>query len=434
MAKNITKFIVDGFKNIIKGLGTEKDARQYTDFVRGIRINQQLASNLYTFNWLCGKAIDAPVEDSIENWRTLLIADMKEKILIESEMERLELKGVIEKALKWQRIFGGAVIIPIIEGEIQSEPLELDKIKQNSLKNLVVLDRYNVYPNSIDRNILSPNFGKPEYYTVVRDGELIHHSRVVRFEGLKTTLYEWELNEYWGQSLFTRLWEPISDSQTVTQSISNLIYESNVDVYKIGGLNSMVAEGKDDLVVKRLKIAHEMKSIINGIALDGKDEYDKKSNTFANLAEIDDRFMYRVSGALGIPITRLIGREPAGLNATGESDDKIYQKSLQNIQSNQIKPALDVLDKIIIASLTGKVGEIEYTFNPTQQATETELAEISLKKAQRDAIYLGETVIDPLDAKAQLAEDGTYITITEESVAAEREALEGEDLFEETEV
>jgi hypothetical protein len=242
---------------------------------------------------------------------------------------------------------------------------------------------------------------------------------------------ELETENYWGLSIFTRLWEAVSDSQILSQSISNLVFESNVDVYRIAGFNAMVAEGDDDLVVARLKVAHEMKSIINGIALDKEDEYDKKQSNFANLSELDDRFMYKVAGAIPMPVTRLIGREPAGLNATGVSDEKIYHKSLLGIQDNQIRPALDYLDPIIMMSAFGSVEDFDYVFNPIEQATPAEQADIDLKRAQKDAIYLAEDVVEPLDVKTQLAENGTYVTMTPERI--QQEVEEAEELFNEEE-
>lgn len=432
MKRTPVRVIKDGFKNILKGLGGEKDARTKNQFVAGIRITQKTANDLYTYNWICGKAVDAPVEDAIQNWRSLLIEDPEKKEAAEKAMKEIMLKGAVEQALKWSRVFGGAVIIPVIDGHDPAEPLEPDKIPRDSLRSLIVLDRYNIYPGDINRNILSENFGKPEFYTVSRDGQLIHHSRVIRFDGSKPTIMEQERENYWGLSIFTRLWEPVSDYQTTCQSIANLVFESNVDVYRINGLNSLIAEKRDDLVKERLKIAHEMKSIINGIALDAADEYDKKTNTFANLPEIDDRFAYKVAGAIPMPVTRLLGREPAGLSATGESDERIYEKSLKNIQDNQIRPALDILDPVIMMSAFGSFDDFEYVFNPLQQATPAQQAEIDHKRAQTDAIYLAEDVIEPLDAKTQLAENGTYVTMTPERI--QKEAAEAEELFfEETE-
>jgi len=419
MTNPITAFIKDGFKNIMKGLGTSKDPRTQNIYQMGLRITQATANNLYVYNWLAAKIVDIPIDDATRKWRNLLISDADKKKEIEDALKKFDVKGKINIASKWARVFGGAVILVIIENDDPEEQLIVENIRSGSLKNFIVLDRYNIYPDQINRNILSSNFGKPEYYTVARGGQRIHHSRLYKINGILSTIMELEQQNYWGNSIFTTLFEPVSDSQIVSQSISNLIYESNVDVYRINGLNALVAEGQDDLVVKRLKLAHEMKSIINGIALDKEDEYDKKQNTFATLPEIDDRFIQKVSGASNIPVTRLLGISPAGQNATGEADMLNYYDFVQSLQENKLRPIIDWMDSIILASSNFN-DPFEYEFKPLKQLTEIEQATVDYQAAQRDQIYLDQDIIEGSDVLAELAEQGTYVTIDENRVEEEK--------------
>lgn len=416
--------LFDGFKNVMKGLGGSKDPRQSVSYQNGMLIDQMTANNLYVYNWLAAKVVDIPIDDATRKWRNLLIPDPDKKKEIETSVSEFDVKGKINLAAKWARVFGGSVILAIIEGEDLIEPLDIEHIKHGALKNFIVLDRHNIYPDSINRDILSVNFGKPEFYTVSRSGQKIHHTRLVKFDGVVSTLMEYEQQNYWGVSIFTKLWEPISDSQVVSQSINNLIYESNIDVYRINGFNALIAEGQDDLAVKRLKLAHEMKSIVNGIALDKEDEYDKKSNTFANLPDIDDRFIQKVSGAANIPVTRLLGISPAGQNATGESDMLNYYDNVQSIQENELRPKIDWMDSIIVASATGSNESFDYEFKPLKQLTEIEQADVELKKAQRDQTYLDQDIINGGDVLAELAESGTYVTIDENRIEAEKEEFD----------
>lgn len=419
------QLIKDGFKNIIKGLGTNKDARNYNTFTKGRVIDYNLASELYTYNWLAAKVVDIPVEDALRKWRSLLIPDADVKKVIEDKVKALKVKSKLELAFKWSRVYGGAVILAIINGDNPEEPLVIDNIKEGTLNNFIVLDRYNIYPEEVNRNILSDNFGNPEYYTVVRKGQRIHHTRLTKIVGETSTLQEFENNNYWGNSILIRLWEPISDSQTVSQAISNLIIESNVDVYSINGLMALVAEGKDELVKKRLEIAHQMKSVINGIVLDKEDQYDKKTNVFSELANLDDRYIQKGAGAADIPVTRLLGISPAGQNATGESDMLNYYDNVQSLQENEISPHLDWMDSIIMASTYPGQETYAYEFRPLKQLTELEQAEVDSKNASRDQIYLTENIVEPLDVMAQLAENGTYVSIDENRIQQEKESLEG---------
>lgn len=421
----------DGFKNIINGLGTEKDHRYSTYFYAPNRITEQQANDIYSHNWLAERVINVPVDDATKKWREFLLDDPNKEREIEDVMKAFDVKSKVNQAVKWARLFGGAVIIAVIEGEDLAEPLDVKKIRPNSLSNLIVLDKYNVYPESIDRNIMSKNFNKPEFYTVAREGQRIHHTRVALFQGDIPTIREWEQENYWGMSLLSKLWEPIKNSQTTTDSIGSLIYESNVDVYKIEGLNAMVAQGDDDLVIQRLKIAHEMKSHINGIAIDAADGYEKKSNTFASLAEIDDRFIQKVAGASGIPVTKLLGISPAGQNATGESDMRNYYDTVSSIQENVIRPSLDILDAIIMASEFGEYESPDYEFLPLQQLSEMEQAEVDLKTSQRDQTYINLGIINALDVLSDLSKRGVYDSIDVNRLVEERAAYELEETFEE---
>jgi len=420
MTNPITAFVKDGFKNIMKGLGTSKDPRTQNFYKMGMRITQATANNLYVYNWLAAKVVDIPIDDATRKWRNLLIPDADKKKEIEAALKEFDVKGKVNLASKWARVFGGAVILVIIENDDPEEQLIVENIKTDSLKNFIVLDRYNIYPDQINRNILSSNFGKPEYYTVARGGQKIHHSRLYKLRGVLSTIMELEQQNYWGNSIFTTLYEPVADSQTVSQSISNLVYESSVDVYRINGLNALVAEGQDDLVVKRLKLAHEMKSIINGIALDKEDEYDKKENTFTQLPQIDDRFIQKVSGASNIPVTRLLGISPAGQNATGEADMLNYYDFVQSLQENDLRPVIDWMDSIILASSNFN-DPFEYEFKPLKQLTEIEQSKVDLENAQRDQIYLDQGIIESSDVLSELAEQGTYVSIDENRVEEEKE-------------
>ena len=381
--KKITKFVKDGFKNVLRGLGdSDKDPRTQTTFVKGKLIDQQIANDLYVYNWIAAKGVNIPVDDATRKWRSLLISDADKKKEIEDKFEEYDIKGKFNLATKWARVFGGAVIIVIIDNEDPVEPLNIETIRPGSLKNFIVLDRYNIIPGIIDRNILSENFGNPEYYQVTREGVHIHHSRIIKFNHEVPTILEAERNQFWGVSIFSKTFDSIADSGTLTQSIGNLVAEASIDVYLINELNSLIAEGNDDVVVNRLKIAHQMKSVVNGIALDKEDGYDKKSPSFAQLPEIDDRFMQKVSGAFDIPLTRFLGISPSGLNATGDSDMMNYYDNISALQENYFRPKLDIIDKVIAAS--EGIELFKYEFRPLQQVSELEKADIDLKNAQRD--------------------------------------------------
>jgi len=429
--KKVIKNLKDGFANVLKGLGTSKDPRMNDIYLPGQPITQQMANDLYTYNWIAAKGIDIPVEDALKKWREFNVEDSEKKDKIEKIYEKFQIKKKVETNFKWSRLFGGSVIVIIIDGEDPEEPLDIDSIKPESLRNFVVLDRYNIFPETINLNILSENYGEPEYYSVVRDnGSRIHHSRVIKTNGSNPTIFELEKNYYWGNSIFDQKWEPVKDCQLVSNSISTLLYEACIDVYKIEGLYEMIAEGEDDLVLKRLKILNEMKSLVNGIVLDTKDSYEKKSTSFTNLADIYNAFKQNVAGSFNIPVTRFWGTSPGGLNATGESDMLNYFDYLLALQTNNIKPVLDRIDAIIFKSELNE-KPLPYKFLPLKQLSEEEQANVEAQIKERDLGYFNAGLIEKTDVLSSLAQTGTYSTIDTSRIEEEKEALELE--FEEYE-
>ena len=425
---HLIKFVKDSFVNVIKGLGTSKDPTTATYFTTGRYITQKEANDLYVYNWLAAKIVDIPIDDATRKWRTLLIEDSKKKKDVEDAMVYYDVKEKLTTAMKWSRVFGGSVIIAVMNNEDLEMPMDLTKIKKGSLSHFIVLDRHNVYHGPIDRKILSNNFGLPEFFTVSRQGQQIHHTRLLKFPGILSTLQETERRNYWGSSIFTKGWEPIRDSQTVSRSIAALIYEANVDIYKIKNLHQLVAENKDAIVTKRLQIVHQMKSMLNGVVLDKDEEYDKKQNSFMQLAQIDDRFIQKVSGMSDIPVTRLLGTSPTGLNATGESDMLNYYDNVQSKQENDIRPKLSWMDAIVMATTFGDTDPLEYEWKPLKQLTEIEQSTVENTNADRDLKYLSEGVILRTDVLSELSENGTYGTIDANRVDEEIKSGELDEL------
>ena len=420
--KKTLKTTMDSFVNLMKGLGGVKDARRYNRFYRPNAFSHGDLNNIYTYNWLAARVIDIPVDDAFREWRNITGLESDAKEAFEEKEATLHVKGVFIDAMKWARLYGGAVVLIVMRGEDFEKPLQ---VTGNVLENLIPLDRYLIMPTNIDTNILSPNFMRPEYYQVTETSQKVHHSRVIRFEGFRSTIAEQRANNYWGSSILNRSLEPIIDSQQTSAGISTLVYEAAIDVYKIKGLNEMLANGNTDLVQERLSIAHSMKGFINGIALDSEDEYDRKATTFASLAEIDDRAIQKVSGASGIPLTRLIGISPAGQNATGKSDMDIYHDKLASIQENEIRPRISVVDQLIAAEL-GFDPNVEFEFRELQQLSERETAEIENFRKDRDATYLALNVVRPSQVISELIKNKTYSTLSNEDVE-KAEAEEGDD-------
>ena len=124
-----------------------------------------------------------------------------------------------------------------------------------------------------------------------------------------------------------------------------------------------------------------------GIQLLSRDDsYENHAYSFTGLSEIYEQFMMDMAGAAEIPATRLFGRSPQGMNATGESDLRNYYDMIASLQERQLRPALEKLLPVMAVSCWGTVPEdLEIVFEPVMTTSPAERAEL-VQKLSTDVI------------------------------------------------
>lgn len=418
------QFQKDGLENLVAQLGTEQDKRSHSKFVNNKMLSadggQEELNAMYLTDWLCGKVVDIIPDDMTREWREFT-GDVDPKVVkaLEDEEDRLQLSSYFNEAHKWGRLYGGGLIVMSIDdGQTPDKPLDINKIKKGGLRHIKAIDRHRVsnadiVPIADPMNI---NFGMPEYYRFNETSVKIHHSRILRFDGISLPFDEFRRNNYWSDSVLSRLYEAVINFNTTGDGAASMVYETNVDIVKVKGLMGYLqtAEG-EALLRKRFTMARMMKSFNNMILLDNEEGFESKSNTFAGLPDLLDRFALFLSAASDIPATRLLGSSASGLNATGEGDLKNYYDTVRSTQKKVYKPLLDYFDKIMAKSLgLADDTDLDYDFKSLFQMTPKEMADLQLVNAQRDQIYLDRNVITEEIVAKELKQDGTYTNITDE--------------------
>jgi hypothetical protein len=427
----------DGLENLIANLGTEQDKRSHSRFVNNKRLsrdgNQQELSAMYRTDWLAGKVVDIIPDDMTREWRSFTGDIEPETVkILEDEENRLDLRGAFNTAHKWGRLYGTSLIVMSIDdGQLSEQPLDISKLREGSLRHIKVVDRHRfdnaeVIPVA---DPMDPNFGMPEFYRFNETSIKIHNSRVLRFDGVLLPFDEFRRNNHFSDSVLDRLYEALTNFNTATNSSASMIYETNVDVLKVKGLmNYLQTTDGESLLRKRFTLASMMKSFNNMMLLDNEESLENKSNTFAGLPDLLDRYALYLSAASDIPATRLLGSSASGFNATGEGDLKNYYDTVRSAQKKQYKPMLDYFDQIMSKSLgLPEETDITYEFNSLFQMTPKEQADLQFVNAQRDAIYIDRDIVTESIVAKELKQDGTYTNITDEDIDELEEPDDGFD-------
>lgn len=372
---------LDGLRNIVANLGTDRDKAAHSTYVDATIPDEQLIA-MYRTSAIARNVVDLPAEDATREWRDWQ-AEKEQITAIEAEESRLGLQGKVMQGLKRGRLFGGSAIYIGTRDMNPAVPLNPERIGKNGLQYLAVLNRSEIVAGVIQRDPRLPGYGRPVSYTMQpatgRSVE-IHPSRLVIFTGEEVPDDRYSINPGWGDSTLSATISAVRNLDATVANIASLIFEAKIDVIGIDGFNEGLRSGGaayETLVLTRASLTARGKGINGTLLRDAKDTYDQKSASFATLPDIMDRFMQMVSASSGIPMTRLFGLSAAGLNATGSGDEKVYFDRVKVMQTLDIDPAMAILNECLIRSALGsRPPEIWHKWRPLFLPTAREVADV----------------------------------------------------------
>lgn len=401
-AQNVVPMHRDGLANLVSGRGTSLDRSTYDQWWF-VQMDQTQLMAAYRSNWLVGKIVDIPAEDMVREWRSWQ-AEKPEIEKLEEAERKFDIVGKVQTALAMARLCGGAAILLGLGDADPSSPMPAN-IGKDALKYVHVFNRFELTIGPKDQDIASPWYGQPTWFSVASDGRMvpIHPSRMVVFHGAPVPNIvgvRWE-DQFWGDSVIQRVDRAVKNAVKANDGFAALIDEAKIDVYRMAGFMEQLA-ANESAVRLRAEYTDAGKSSLRGVYLDKDDEFIQRQLSLTGMPEMIECLMAVVAGAADIPATRLLGRAPQGMNATGEGDEKNYHTMIRSKQRLYLSPAIDRIDDVMIPSAIGSNDpDIGYVWNALEVMSDKERAEIENKEADT-IVKIASTglVPDPALAKA----------------------------------
>ena len=286
-----------------------------------------------------------------------------------------ELKGSNKFRLAhlWGRLFGGSLIVMVINDGADSMTKPINKFKVKSVEALRVYDRSEISIISRNNNPLNKNYGEPEVYRVtsVTGSYDVHYSRCIRFGGIDTDNVTKNQNDTWDNSALRPVYDSLMSHLSVLGSGEQIMDEFVIGVLKMKNLMQLSAtEQGEKTIIKRLELTDESKSNENTVVIDGTEEdYTKHISSISGFKEVIEAWMSEVAGSCVpvMPQTVLFGRSPAGQNATGDSDIRLWYDGVATYQKNEVLPKLTEFFNIFSE-------DYSIDFNPVYEETQSEKA------------------------------------------------------------
>lgn len=424
----------DGYVNLMNKYGTKQDNSEAYKFEREPVIPDMQLTGLYEGNGLFSKIIDTPAEEALKHGFDLNLKSDELNAFVEDALDDLEWEEKAATAIKWARLYGGALIVMLIDdGHGLEEPVDWEHIR--SIDELRVYERSIVQPDYASLyqqdyggkgvgNRVS-KFGQPEYYYVssIYGSFKVHESRCLVFRN--GVLPEQTSNAtylFWGMPEYVRIRRALRETVTAHTDSVKLLERSVQAIYSMKGLASLLTtDDGENQVLKRLQLVDTSRGLLNSIAIDSEGEqYDFKTFQFSGVKDVIDATCNMLSALTNIPQTILFGRSPAGMNATGDSDFESYYNFVEKIQrlmlKRNLRTLLDVVFRAGIAS--GDVAEepdYKLEFKPLWSLSDTEQAAVdqtkaqtALVKAQTAQAYVDMQALDPTEVRRRLASDEEF--------------------------
>ncbi len=458
----------DAWINPATGLGVSTmDKSVASFFVRDNQLTFQELSDLYHFDDLAIRIVRMAAEEMFRVGYDVLLretplpdaddeeneddpkarkdeADKERDIsaaLLRSKADKIELDAKMLEAMCLGRAYGGAVLyIGAIDGRSPDQPLDVENIKD--IPFLTVFDRREMLVQGWYGDPLAPNYGKPETYWLnptwmvgmlgtvpspQMSGIVVHESRLIRFEGTHADRRERVALWGWTYSVLQPVYDVIRSYQNLMRSMGYMVQDANQSVFKLSGLAEQISQNAAELA-KRMQFVEQTRAVNRAVLLDVDDgeDFQKIPTTFSGVPDIYDRFERRFALAADTPVSLLFG-PPLGAGTNSEADMQAWYNKVGRDRERDLVPKVLAVYKLLARVLGIDPDSVIVSPRPLAEMSESERADLELKHAQKDRLYVDSGVLLPEEvALSRFREPDEFnlrISLDEESIDARHESL-----------
>jgi len=404
----------DSLEHRTSGMGTERDKLSGLN-PRYSEMASTISRQWYMTNGFIQNIIDAPAEDATREWITIKtnrdnddpntgMKGLGISRIIMNRFDELGLRAKIKDLIRFSRLYqnGGFLFWGITANAPQND-LELGKQMSTDI---LKLDYINVF--GPDRVTL----------THQTDDPLSRDYHVQQFQVSSNTIHpsrlSWMVHSYLpeerrGVSVLDTILDGIRAQDVGLWSVTSLLFEMSVKVFK-----SPAVAGTDPK--KLIEFLAEMQSVMNtqgGVALDEGEtleRLDSNSSQNGQIKQVFDFIFDNLSGQSRIPKSRLMGNAQ-GVITAGQFDLVSYYDNVAKFQELEVRPIIEKAISLVVHETQGEIKKLlgadvdkldwEFDFNPLWKLGPVEQADVDLKQAQYDQIYITTAVLSPSEVKSK---------------------------------
>lgn len=404
--------IRDGLFNAMTGAGTRADRTAHNKFIPSLPKTVYELEAAFVSDGVMERFITRPVEDALSCGVTYPgLSDDEQKALSEY-LDELGYWDCQYEALTTMRLFCGAGIWIDNAQKDTSKPFY--KGQMIKPKRLIVFD---------SEVLTAPDYNQylePERWLVTEPEVIkapeIHASRLLIYPGRIVSRRRRRENNGWGESEAEKIWDSWINWRSTFLTVGNIAQTYEQGVYKFKDLTQfMRSEQGRKLIQEKMIDLQAVASALHAHVIDAEDDFERVAAPVSGLDKIMHQAERLMVAQSGFPHTILLGESPGQTldgGGNGESQHRDYRKLVSGIQSKYILPNHKKFLAVIAPDLRAVTGlafaDLTPEFNPIEEHTELEWAQIQKLQAERDQINVTIGAIGAEAVHERLIKDGVY--------------------------
>lgn len=372
----------DSWINTLTGLGdSSRDKRLAGALVRRRPPTDLEYEALYYEDALAARIVESLPRAALRQGVTVRSTDGGDTALVERRLRELHVLEHVYRASVFGRLYGGAAIL--LDEEQLAQPAGTIELNE-----LAVLTKRDLQPRTIETSFAT--YGQPELYSLSslygRSAGDVHVSHLVLFGGALTAIQERQTLGWWDHSVLYSVLDDLRDYEAAWGAIGNMLQDCSQGVLGIRDFWGIMQGRHREAFEERLQMLSLARWVGRVMPIDTEESFNYHDRTFTGVPQLCEQYMHRLSSKTGIPVTVLFGRSPAGLNATGDSDIRIWYDDVQAARRDVYQPAIERIVSLIAEE--ANLGEFTIEWPSLWQETPTEQMQRRKLLADLDVAYV----------------------------------------------
>lgn len=276
--------------------------------------------------------------------------------------------------------------------------------RKRPLKRIKTVEPIWAYPTNYDSiDPLKPDWYNPQQWFVM--GKQIHASRLLKFVSRDVPDMLKPAYSFGGLAL-SQIMKPYVDNWLQTrQSVNDLIHS-----FVVWGLKTNLAESlsmQGEQLFARVNLFNQLRDNRGCMMVDkDTEEFFNVTAPLGTLDALQAQAQEHMASVTRIPLVKLLGIQPAGLNASSEGEIRVFYDTIAEYQEKLFRQKLETVMHFVMLSLWGEIDEsITFSFEPLWSLDEAQQATVRKTDAETGQILVDGGIIEQEEERKRVAEE-----------------------------